>query len=175
MSIGWQVFDPRSSTNQSTSLKNGSLFLVMVSIHTSIRMYVCIVLTYKTKQTDQRVKTLFKLVLWLVLGRGSLYDSSLVINISSAIGLKGSFQSCLLWVEALKTLFHWLEKLTNRRRNNSRWSKNALGTMKEKRTPQWVGTRTFSEILSFRLWFLCFPILSWTSLVGQYTYYWALN
>ena len=33
---------------------------------------------YKTKQTDQGVKPLFKLVLWLLLGRGSLYDSSLV-------------------------------------------------------------------------------------------------
>ena len=33
---------------------------------------------YKTKQTDQRVKPLFKLVLWLMLGRGLLYDSSLV-------------------------------------------------------------------------------------------------
>ena len=59
--------DPRPSTNQSTSLKSGSLFLVMVSVR-----------TYKTKQTDQRVKPLCKLVLWLVLGRGSLYDSSLV-------------------------------------------------------------------------------------------------
>ena len=39
----------------------------------SVRTYV-----YKTKQTDQRVKPLFKLVLWLVLGRGSMYDSSLV-------------------------------------------------------------------------------------------------
>ena len=41
--------------------------------------YVCNVRTYKTKQTDLRVKPLFKLVLWLVLGRGSLYDSSLVL------------------------------------------------------------------------------------------------
>ena len=57
------IFNPRPST----SLKSGSLFLVMVSVH-----------PYKTKQTDQRVKPLFKLVLWLVLGRGSLYDSGLV-------------------------------------------------------------------------------------------------
>ena len=40
---------------------------------------------YKTKQTDQRVQPLFKLVLWLVLGRGSLYDSSLVIIIFIAL------------------------------------------------------------------------------------------
>ena len=59
--------DPRPSTNQSTSLKSVSLFLLMVSVRPS-----------KTKQTDQRVKPLFKLVLRLVLGRGSLYDSSLV-------------------------------------------------------------------------------------------------
>ena len=51
-------FDPRPSTNQSTSLKSGSLFLVIVSVR-----------PYKTKQTDQRVKSLFKLVLWLVIGR----------------------------------------------------------------------------------------------------------
>ena len=44
----------------------------------SVRTYVP---TYKTKQTDQRVKPLFKLVLWLVLRRGSLYDSSLVYYI----------------------------------------------------------------------------------------------
>ena len=68
------IFDPRPSTNQSTSLKSGSLFLVMVSVCPC----VCNVRTYKTKQPDQRVKPLFKLVLWLVLGRGSLYDSSLV-------------------------------------------------------------------------------------------------
>ena len=41
----------------------------------SVRTYTY-VRTYKTKQTDQRVKPLFKLVLWLVLGRGSLYESS---------------------------------------------------------------------------------------------------
>ena len=56
-------FDPRPSTIQSRSLKSGSLFLVMVSVR-----------PYKTKHTDQRVKPFFKLVLWLVLGRGSLYD-----------------------------------------------------------------------------------------------------
>ena len=33
----------------------------------------------RTKHTDQRVKPFFKLVLWWVLGPGSLYDSSLVI------------------------------------------------------------------------------------------------
>ena len=59
------------------------------SVHTYIRTYVRpyirkYVRTYvqnKTKQTDQTVKPLFKLVLWLVLGRGSLYDTSLVIYI----------------------------------------------------------------------------------------------
>ena len=69
------IIDPRPSTNQSIGLKRGSLFLVMVSVRPSIPPYV-----YKTKQTDQRVKPFFKLVLWLVLGRGSLYDSSLVSN-----------------------------------------------------------------------------------------------
>ena len=39
-----------------------------------IRTYV------RTKQTDQRVEPIFKLVLWLVLGRGSTYDSSLVYH-----------------------------------------------------------------------------------------------
>ena len=67
------LVDPRPSTNQSTSLKNGSLFLVMVSIRTYVRTYV------RTKQNKPiKIKPLFKLVLWLVLGRGSLYDSSLV-------------------------------------------------------------------------------------------------
>ena len=72
-------FDSRPSTNQNTSLKSGSLFLVMVYVRPYIR-------TYKTKHTDQRVKPLFKLVLWLVLGRGSLYDSSLVLFIHVALG-----------------------------------------------------------------------------------------
>ena len=40
-----------------------------------------IIFSDETKQTDQRVKSLFKLVLWLVLGRGSLYDPSLVLYI----------------------------------------------------------------------------------------------
>ena len=53
-----EIVDPRPSTKQSTSLKSGSLFLMMVSVH-------------------NRSKS-FKLVLWLVLGRGSLYDSCLV-------------------------------------------------------------------------------------------------
>ena len=53
--------DPRPSTNQSTSLKSGSLFLLMVSVRPYIR-------TYKTKPTDQRVKPLFKLVPWWGLG-----------------------------------------------------------------------------------------------------------
>ena len=34
------IFDPRPSTNQSTSLKSGSLFLVMVSVRPSILTYV---------------------------------------------------------------------------------------------------------------------------------------
>ena len=76
-----KFFDPRPSTNQSTSLKSGSLFLVMVSVRPYIRMYV----QNKTKQTDQTVKPLFKLVIWLVLGRGSLYDSSLVVVFSYAM------------------------------------------------------------------------------------------
>ena len=42
----------------------------------SVRTYVTSV---RTKHTYQRVEPFFKLVLWLVLGRGSLYDSSLVI------------------------------------------------------------------------------------------------
>ena len=55
----------------------------MVSVRTYIGTctYVCKVRTYKTKQTDQRVKPLFKLVLWLVLVRESLYDSSLVVTL----------------------------------------------------------------------------------------------
>ena len=32
-------FDPRPSTNQSTSLKSGLLFLLMVSVRTYIRTY----------------------------------------------------------------------------------------------------------------------------------------
>ena len=54
--------DPRPSTNQSTSLKSGSLFLVMVSDRTYVG----------TKHTDKKVKPFFKLVLWLVFGRGSI-------------------------------------------------------------------------------------------------------
>ena len=46
------LIDPRPSTNQSTSLKVIHLIFIV-----SVR-------TYKTKQTDQRVKPLFKLVLW---------------------------------------------------------------------------------------------------------------
>ena len=61
--------DPRSSTNKSKSLKSD------IS-GDGVRPYIR---TYKTKQTDQRVKPFFKLVLWLVLGRGSLHDSSLVL------------------------------------------------------------------------------------------------
>ena len=68
------IIDPSPSTDQSTSLKSGSLFLVMVSVR-----------QYKPNQTNQRVKPLFKLVFWLVLGgRGLLYDSSLAYVISSA-------------------------------------------------------------------------------------------
>ena len=44
--------------------------------------------TYVRIQTDRRVKPYFKLVLWLVLRRGSLYDSSLVFNtIMGTVGL----------------------------------------------------------------------------------------
>ena len=46
--------DPRPSTNQSTSLKNGSLYLLMVSVRPSVRPSV------RTKQTDQRLKPLFQ-------------------------------------------------------------------------------------------------------------------
>ena len=35
----------------------------------------------QNKTNRSKIKPLFKLVLWLVLGRGSLYDSSLVLNI----------------------------------------------------------------------------------------------
>ena len=59
------VIDPR------TSLKSGSLFLVMVSVRSFVRKYV------RKKHTDHWVKPFFKIGLWLVLGRGSLYDSSL--------------------------------------------------------------------------------------------------
>ena len=41
--VSWQTFDPCPSTNQSTSLKSGSLFLVMVSVRTYVR-------TLRTKQ-----------------------------------------------------------------------------------------------------------------------------
>ena len=61
--LKWNI-DPRPSTNQSASLKSGSLFLVMVSV--------------RTKLTDQRVKPFFNLVLWLVFERRAWYDSSLV-------------------------------------------------------------------------------------------------
>ena len=43
----------------------------------SISPYVTYV---HTKHTNQRVKPFFKLVIWLVLARGSLYDSSLVTD-----------------------------------------------------------------------------------------------
>ena len=42
---------------------------------------------YKTKETDQRVKPLFN---WLMLGRGSLYDSVLSDIINTAITLLGN-------------------------------------------------------------------------------------
>ena len=45
------LVDPRSSTKQSTSLKSGSLFLVVVSVRTYVRTYV----QNKTKQTNQRL------------------------------------------------------------------------------------------------------------------------
>ena len=65
------LFDPRPSTNQSTGFKSGSVFLVMVSV----RPYVTYV---RKKYTNQSVEPFYKLVHWLVLGRGSWYYSSLV-------------------------------------------------------------------------------------------------
>ena len=61
---GCLSIDPRPSTNHGTSLKSGSLCLVMASV--------------RTKNTNQRVKPFFNLVLWLVLVCGSQYDSNLV-------------------------------------------------------------------------------------------------
>ena len=72
------TMDPRLSTNQSTSLKSGSLYLVMVSV---LRPSV------RTKRNEQRIKPIFKLVLWLVIGRGSLYDSSLALSMITTIQL----------------------------------------------------------------------------------------
>ena len=48
----FKIIYPRPSTNQSTSLKSGSLFLVMMSVRTYIRPYVCTYVTYyvRTKQ-----------------------------------------------------------------------------------------------------------------------------
>ena len=65
------IFDPRPSTKPKHKLEKG--FIISVDgVRPSVHTYVCNVRTYKTKQTDQRVKPLFKLVLRLVLGRGSL-------------------------------------------------------------------------------------------------------
>ena len=76
------VFDPSPSTNQSTSLKSGSLFLVMVSVRTYVQ----------NKTNRSKINPLFKLVLWLVLGRGSLYDSVLLTIIFTHFALiVGSF------------------------------------------------------------------------------------
>ena len=47
MKILCREIDPRPSTNQSTSLKSGSLFLLMVSVRPSVRPYVCNVRTYE--------------------------------------------------------------------------------------------------------------------------------
>ena len=60
-------------------------------VRPSVRTYV------RTKQTDQRVKPLFKLVLWWVRRCGSLYDSSLVSFYSLSIPLQ-SFNTILVWI-----------------------------------------------------------------------------
>ena len=64
------LVDSRPRTNQSRNVKGGSLFQVMVSFRP--RPYI-----QNTPIKELKVKP-FKQVLWLVLGRGSLYDSSLV-------------------------------------------------------------------------------------------------
>ena len=59
-----ELIHAQPQTKAQSSLKSGSLYLLMVSVHTYVR-------TYKTKHADQRVKPFFKVVLVLVLGRAA--------------------------------------------------------------------------------------------------------
>ena len=65
------IFDPRPSTNRSTSLKIG-LIIFSDGADPSVRTY---------RIVDQIAQPFFKLVLQLVPTRGSLYDSILVLTL----------------------------------------------------------------------------------------------